>query len=433
MEKNANKLATPQKEVTYLLLLAFLLLGMFSELHAQETSQVIDYTSYNGSVVDNITNDKLPLVSITVMGTNITTMTNSEGQFLLKVPNSYLDKEVEFSLIGYSKNRISLSLLAKNKAKIILNQKVNELSEINIKRPKDAATLVEIVFSKKGENYSKDAANMTAFYRETIKKRNKNVSLAEAVVTIDKKPYTITHKDLVGLFKARKSTNYSKLDTLALKLQGGPLNALYIDFMKYPEYFLTKKSMPYYDFTFDEPTVVNDKLIYVINFKQKPGIEDPMYFGKLYINSETFALTNAEYGLNVENRNKASELFVRRKPTSANVYPTLANYRIDYREKDGKWYYGYSQVNLEFVVNWNRKLFNSKYKISSEMLVTDWVKQEFNTPVSRKQNYKSTTILADEASGFADPDFWGAYNVIEPEKSIETAISKIQRQLKRIN
>jgi hypothetical protein len=39
--------------------------------------------------------------------------------------------------------------------------------------------------------------------------------------------------------------------------------------------------------------------------------------------------------------------------------------------------------------------------------------------------------LEDEAIGFSDPDFWGEYNIIEPEKSIESAIKKIQRQLRR--
>ena len=36
-----------------------------------------------------------------------------------------------------------------------------------------------------------------------------------------------------------------------------------------------------------------------------------------------------------------------------------------------------------------------------------------------------------QAVGFSDPDFWGQYNIIEPEKSIESAIRKIQRQLRR--
>ena len=40
--------------------------------------------------------------------------------------------------------------------------------------------------------------------------------------------------------------------------------------------------------------------------------------------------------------------------------------------------------------------------------------------------------MSDEASGFSDPEFWGEYNVIEPEKPIESAIKKIQKQLEKI-
>ena len=39
--------------------------------------------------------------------------------------------------------------------------------------------------------------------------------------------------------------------------------------------------------------------------------------------------------------------------------------------------------------------------------------------------------MTDYKSGFSDPDFWGAYNIIEPDKSIELAIEKIQKQLKK--
>lgn len=45
---------------------------------------------------------------------------------------------------------------------------------------------------------------------------------------------------------------------------------------------------------------------------------------------------------------------------------------------------------------------------------------------------RPSVIISDEASGFSDPEFWGAYNVIEPEKSIEAAINKIKRQLKKL-
>ena len=399
-------------------------------LNAQDTTA--DFIEYRGQVIDKNTEDALPFANLTVEGTNIASVTNSEGEFSLKVPKGMPNAKVEVSFLGYQKLLIILSEFRTNNTVIALEPSATELGEINVTRPKSAEALVRAVFLNKGDNYIEDQTYMTAFYRETIKRRNKNVSLAEAVVNIQKRPYTSAANDLVGLYKARKSTDYSKLDTIALKLQGGPLNALYVDLIKYPDYFLTQDLLPYYEFSFGESTIINDELIYVVNFKQKDRVLDPLYYGKLYINSRTMALTNAIYNLNVENRDLASSMFVRKKPNNVRVYPVEASYRVDYREKDGKWYYGYSNVQLEFVVNWKRKLFNSRYRISSEMLVTDWEKESDIEMLTRKNTYKASAILVDEASGFADPDFWGAYNVIEPEKSIESAINKIQRNLKRI-
>ena len=65
------------------------------------------------------------------------------------------------------------------------------------------------------------------------------------------------------------------------------------------------------------------------------------------------------------------------------------------------------------------------------MLITDWEEELGAQNITNKTKFKSNTILADEVSGFRDPDFWGSYNVIEPEKSIQQAIDKIQRQIRR--
>ena len=124
-------------------------------------------------------------------------------------------------------------------------------------------------------------------------------------------------------------------------------------------------------------------------------------------------------------------MFVRKKPRNASVWPTEVAYRVDYREKDGKWYYGYSNVLLEFKIDWEKKLFNSIYSMNCEMAITDWEKNLSNQKIDSKDRMRSSIILGDEAIGFADPNFWGEYNIIEPEKSIESAIKKIQRQLKK--
>jgi hypothetical protein len=82
-------------------------------------------------------------------------------------------------------------------------------------------------------------------------------------------------------------------------------------------------------------------------------------------------------------------------------------------------------------VKWDKKLFNSIYNVAIEMAFTDWKKNDDNTTVKGKDRMRRTVILTDEASGFSDPEFWGSLNVIEPDKSIENAIKKIQRNQKK--
>ena len=392
-----------------------------------------EYVEFSGTVEDNQTGNALVFATISVEQTNISTITNTDGEFLIKIPKNLTGGTISIAILGYKTKRIPISELSSENNRIKLDILVTVLSEINVKLPKDAKALVRMTFKKKSENYLNKEALMTAFYRETIKKRKKNVSLAEAIVNIYKQPYAASKRDYITLYKDRKSTDYSKLDTVALKLQGGPFNALYIDLMKYPEYVFTEDVMDLYLFSFAPSTTVNGKTVYVVRFKQRADIYKPLYYGKLFIDAETLALTSAVYNLNVEDRKQASELFVLKKPRNVFVYPTEAAYRVDYREKDGKWLYGYSNVQLSFKINRKGKLFNSYYSLTSEMAVTDWKLNTDGESVKGRDRLRPSVIISDEASGFSDPEFWGAYNVIEPEKSIESAIHKIRKQLKKVN
>lgn len=119
-------------------------------------------------------------------------------------------------------------------------------------------------------------------------------------------------KDLVSIYKARKSTDYDKLDTVAMKLKGGPFNTLYLDMMKYTEYVLRPGMLESYEFSFDDPTKINDRYTYVVDFREIDH-SDPWYFGKLFIDAETSTLVKADYSLNVDDRSKAQEMFVKKK------------------------------------------------------------------------------------------------------------------------
>ncbi len=400
-------------------------------LYQDMQEQEISFNQYQGRIIDSETNNPLVFATLSIENTNISTVSNTEGYFSLKVPKDMSEGQVSVSFLGYETRTIPLTQLKENKNEIALVVSFTELSEVSLAVPKDAKALVKETLLRRGDNYFDDPTLMTAFYRETIKKRRKNVSLSEAVVNIYKSPYNSDRRDALQLYKARKSTDYDKLDTLAIKLQGGPFNTLFVDMIKYPQYIFTEETFDDYNFSFENSTKVNDKLIFVINFKQRESILDPLYQGKLYIDADKKILTSAIYSLNITDRDKAAKMFVRKKPAHANVWPTDIAYRVDYREKNGKWYYGYSNVLLEFKINWDDRLFNSVYSMTCEMAITDWEKNTTGESPKFKDRIKSSIILEDEAIGFSDPDFWGEYNIIEPEKSIESAIKKIQRQLRR--
>ena len=171
-------------------------------------------------------------------------------------------------------------------------------------------------------------------------------------------------------------------------------------------------------------------MTYIIRFKQWPHLKAPLYYGEIYVDTESLAVTSALFDLNITDREVASQMFTKKKPVGARVYPIRASYRVDFRETDGRWYYGYSRGQITFKVVWNKKLFNTIYESTLEMLVTDWEKLK-EDQVNPADRLKPTVIMSSEISGFADPEFWGEYNVIEPEKPIESAIKKIQKGMEK--
>lgn len=390
-------------------------------------SDTSSFTQYKGIVVDSRTKKELAFATLSVLKTNIAGVSNSEGEFSLKVPRQNTNADLMISFLGYKNKIISLKELKPENNQILLESFNIALGEV-IVSTNDAEKLFNQVISRIGQNYSNDQNLMTGFYRETIRKRRTYLSLSESVVEIQKQSYMSNVDDFIELFKGRKNTDYTKLDTLTFKLQGGPYTTIFLDIMKYPELIFTDDALKVYDFSLENNTQIDERKVYVLAFKQKPEVTAPMYYGKLFIDTESMAIISAVFNLNVENKKEAGLLFTQKKPAGAEVYPTAASYQINYREQNGKWIFAYSRGDITFLVDWDKKLFNTTYETSVEMAVTDW-KKKSNNPQKTTQKLRQNVIMMDKVSNFADPEFWGEYNIIEPEKSIETAIRKIQRKM----
>lgn len=415
--------------VNYLFIFAFLLVNP-SIIAQDETGD--GFTEYIGSIVDAKTKKALEYATISISNSNISTVSNIDGGFSLKVPADLVNENIVVNYLGYLSKTVPLTSLTENNAVIGMEESFEKLPDVNLVEADPIKVVRALMLNRKNNSYQ-DPLIVKAFYRESIQKRKAYASLSEAVIDVYKQPNSSSEADYVKLDRARKSTDYRKIDTLVIKLQGGPYNNLSMDMIRNRDLMFTNDIFDIYDFSFDKMITMDNMNVYVIDFQQKPTIIEPFYRGKLYIESKSYALVKAVFSLNLENLNKAKKFFVKKKPANADVIPLETNYIVDYRDIDGKWHFSYSRIELSFKINWDKKWFNSVYNITIEKAVTDWAANDQNISIKNRDRMRRNVILTDEASGFSDPEFWGENNVIEPDKSIQNAIKKIQKNYQKEN
>ncbi len=401
------------------------------ELSAGKKNDQQTYTTIKGKVIDAESRSPLVFASVSLKESNVATITNIDGEFILKIGEGVTSKNLEISFLGYKNKSVPLTEMKDNGYKnvISLEPAPIPIKEIVVK-PMDPNYIVEKAISNISKNYESVPNLMTGFYRETIRKNRTYVSIGEAVVEIFKAPYNNDLRfDGARIYKGRKSSDVEKMDTVLFKLQGGPVSALQLDILKNTESILTMDAMKYYNYTLSSVIEIDNKPHYVIDFLQKPTVDIPLFMGTLYIEMESYAITEAEFGFNLSDKEAASSIFIRKKPLGMKVTPEIATYRTKYREQDGKWHFAYSRAEVRFKVNWARRLFNTYYTTMSEIAITDRTDQEV-IKFASKDKIKYSDVFSEKVGAFTDAAFWGDYNIIEPDQSIESAIRRLSRKLK---
>jgi len=387
------------------------------------------YYTITGILKDAKTSEKIIYATISVPGTGIGTVSNSDGEFTLKVSKAANVDVFEVSHLSYTTTRFKISESLGKEKTLFLEPQYIMLSAITVV-PNEARGVVEMALRNIKKNYSEVPNMMTGFYRETIKQRRDYLSISEAVVDIYKAPYPSMQSDQVKIYKGRKGTNVKKADTLMVQLQGGPNVSMLLDIVKNTDLSIALDNLDNYNFEFSSIVNIDDKPNWVISFSPNIIKEEPLYFGKLYISQDKVAITRAEFSLDLNDADKASRVFVQKKPMGLIFLPTSTSYLVTYKEQKDKFYLNYVRVDLKFRCDWKKRVFKNYYTVMSEVAITD--RHEDNiVKFANQEQFKANMVFADKVQNFTDPDFWGEYNIIQPEESIESAIKKLSKSMNK--
>lgn len=398
--------------------------------YAQETEIVTVW----GKAVDFISGEPVAHASVRVSGGNVGTVTNSEGVFSLKIPVAYADGILSVDCLGYSMWHADVSKMTgtteKEPYSIGMMRTFFKLDSAVV-RSIEPLELLKYAYSRVYYNYPTHREATTAFYREIIKKgSSKYLRLSEAVIDIDKASYTGYGTDKAAVYKGRTVSNYDQTDSILINYQGGVISALELDQVHNPFAGVPWQHVEmFYDFRMEEPRNIGDRMFYVVSFNQKPTEKDMLCRGKVYIDTETYAIGRFEGWDNVEGRPYAYTDYIKDKPKDAKVAMKEVAWEMNYKESEGRWYLDYSSLSFQINVQRAGRLLRNTYSIVSEMAVTDHYPG--NLEITGSARIRPRDQIADLVNDFTDDAFWGTYNIIEPDQSIEDAIRRIIRSLRR--
>ena len=385
-----------------------------------------------GIVKDKETRKALANVNVSVQGSNIGTVTNSDGVFSLKVSQEELGRGIHVSHIGFQNLFLPADALTSSSKRptIWLTPTAITLDMVNVYGG-DPLELVEKALKKIPQNYAAHDHLFSAFYRETIQKRKRYIGISEAVLDVYKTDYKmrdISH-DRVQILRGRRLQSQKSSDTLAVKIAGGPNMPVFLDIVKNGEDLLNVNMLHCYRFAMQISMSIDDRMQYVVAFEPRMILDYPLYRGLLYIDQKTLAITRAEFELDMSDEEKSARFILRRKPTGLRFKLQEVSYLVTYRYQDGKSYLNYLRNNIRFKCDWKKRLFSSTFTTSTEMVMVD----RSDRPEERirmKDAFKQREVFYDVVEAYWNEDFWKDYNIIEPTESLESAVKKLKKQKK---
>jgi hypothetical protein len=384
----------------------------------------------SGKVTDQ-QGQPLAYVSVSAEGSKAHTVTNDDGQFTLKT--THKPRYVRLSHIGYKSRKVAIDEGTKQSLRIRMVSNTVELREVLVSANEPMAIL-RAAMERVMQNYPHEPELVRCFYRETARRGSRFISVAEAVTEMYKSDYAYgPERDAVAIMKGRRLMSMKARDTLGVKVQGGPVLPLMVDVAKNPDYLMNEENLAHYKLRMEVPVRIADRPQFVISMEPQGRQLYPLMMGRVFIDQELLAFTRAELQLDMTDWRQASEYMLVRKPMGLRFRPKELTVTIVYEtDEQGITRMSYVRNLMRFNCDWKRRLFASPFITVCEMVVTD--RQQRGDKVKRPRGRSSFGLkerFYDRVEYFDDPDFWADYNIIEPTESLENAIDKLKKKVRK--
>ncbi|MCZ6693761.1 MAG: carboxypeptidase-like regulatory domain-containing protein [Bacteroidetes bacterium] len=275
-----------------------------------------------GTVRDQETKQPLAFATIGLKGLSFGTISNSQGEFTLRIPKNLTDSIIVVSYLGYKSKEIAVSF--KDQINVELTPHQIQLDELVI-RPLSPTDYIKKAVKKYPDNYPSNPFQTKAYYREKFLENGNVVHISEGVFKSYYPSFQDTLKNQHQLLLFRQADDIydiafmndwiekkeAKKKKKALKKGkeyeetnitneiregfGGPETILGIDLTKNEEPCLDSTLFKKFRYSFANGVSYQERQLLVINFETKGKVDHTRQKGQIFIDIQTDAIVALEY------------------------------------------------------------------------------------------------------------------------------------------
>jgi hypothetical protein len=459
----------------------FFSLFIFSLITASTFAQ----TELKGKVADFLTFQPIESASVYIQNTTIGSISNADGNFVLKVPQQNMRDTLVISSIGYKSFKVLINEY-ENGSDIFLEEDVASLDEVVVvadPRPTTGNGIVQKAIEKLPKNLPEQAYLLKGFLRHKERNKKEYKWLIESAITLYDSSYAAGAKDhlKINVDETRKSYDLRDIDSLftysaylksmnskvgnisrnsvktsalinAIKWNDGRVNGL--DNLFKGKLNLVRNSnsvgalfgnnlLERHQFDLDTILVDNGRKLYKIKIGKGPdfvGLNTPNIYnegfepkGWIYVYYDNYAIKKIEYDLIA-----ASDV---QKKRSKSLFDTQTIHKLvmTYKDYDGKMYPNYIYYETPKLVNTGDRSSDrikteaepgfdkdeQYYYTIQEILFTDIITDQDLIKQELQQNDWSADIFSSKPYNEA---FWKNYNVLLESKEEEKLIQDLSKR-----
>ncbi len=277
----------------------------------------------SGTVSDAATGEPLPFATVSLKGTALGTVSNSQGTFAFRIPSN-TDIPLVTNFIGYEPFEIAVNRISVGQLEIKLSSAAIELQELVI-RPLTPQEYIKLAVSKFPQNYTNQPFETRAYYREKIAENGSPLKYTEGYFKSHYPDYiqpdSTQHQlllynevddpaDLAFMKKFREKKDTKKRKKAKRKGEefepddpnteiiestfGGPASILSEDPVSSLASYLDSTQFKKYKYEYAGAANYLGRKLMIISFKSRGKMDHIKEVGKIYFDYETDAIAAIE-------------------------------------------------------------------------------------------------------------------------------------------